>query len=143
VCSLSGQHSLPFQLLGPPCAINRHDDDAGAIQYLLTDTIQFEEAKTSQSNGLSLFHAEFVYGYENISDGNVIDKHKCAIFTSAPRLSTSMKNNVSLLGDFPEKLKSDIVRRDLQRGTDQISHPNAEPSSLQKMPTFLSSTDCK
>jgi hypothetical protein len=51
VCSLSGQHSLPFQLLGPPCAINRHNDGAGAIQYLLTDTIQFEEAKTSQSNG--------------------------------------------------------------------------------------------
>jgi hypothetical protein len=55
VCSLSGQHSLLFQLLGLFHAISRHDEDAGAIQCLPTDTIEFEETKASQSDGGSSF----------------------------------------------------------------------------------------
>jgi hypothetical protein len=44
------QACLSFQLLGPPRAIDQHDED-GAIRCFPAEAIQFEQVKASQSDG--------------------------------------------------------------------------------------------
>jgi hypothetical protein len=49
VYTLSHQRCLPLQLLRPPRAIGRHDEN-GAIRCFLIDAIQFEEVKAALSS---------------------------------------------------------------------------------------------
>jgi hypothetical protein len=51
VSSLSLQRCLPFEFLRPSRAIRQHDDEAAPCNAFQADSIQFEEAKASQSDG--------------------------------------------------------------------------------------------
>jgi hypothetical protein len=88
ICSLSRQHYLPFQCLGPSRAIGPHDEHLGIIRIL-----PGRRNPVSRGEGEPVGDESFklsLYECESASDNDVIERGKCTIFPWASTLSTSM-----------------------------------------------------
>jgi hypothetical protein len=91
ICSLSRQHYLPFQFLGPSRAITVHNDNACAIRCFSGRRNPVWKGQDASVGWRRFFQAEFICECENVSDSDMINENKWTMFASVSKLSLSIR----------------------------------------------------